>query len=180
MKGIVFREFVDFIETKFGAQVLSSVKSAANSPAFESFEDDAEYDEKYLFSMVEFLNRATGIPTTDIVRIYGKHLFARLVVNYHSYLEPADTSFQFLQQVESLANNQIQQIYPDSHLKLEFDPAEANRMVMLYQSRDEYTDLTEGLLKGCIEHFGEKVIFEREDHLEEGVNTVKFSMLKMF
>mgnify|MGYP001797273030 CR=1 FL=1 len=180
MIGFVFREFVDFVETKFGSQVLSSIRTAANTPEVESFDDEAEYDERYLFNLVECLHRATGISQNDIVRIFGKHLFARLVVNYQSYLKPADSSFEFMQQVENLANRQIKQVNPESSLKLEYNPESTDRMIMVYQSCDEYTDLTEGLMKGCIEHFGEKVVIEKEEHAEEGQSSVTFSLVKIF
>ncbi|MFQ5771090.1 MAG: heme NO-binding domain-containing protein, partial [bacterium] len=60
----------------------------------------------------------------------------------------------------------------------EFDTSEQGRLSMIYSSERGLADLAEGLILGCIDHFGERIELRKEDLSDGKGKTVRFILTK--
>ena len=59
---------------------------------------------------------------------------------------------------------EVRKLYPDAELPaFEYSRPMEGTLIMTYQSHRAMADFAEGLILGCIEHFGEPIALERED-----------------
>jgi hypothetical protein len=164
MKGIVFREFLDMVEGRFGMEVVDRIIEEADLPSGGAYTSVATYDHDEILRLVDQLHQATGAPAPELVRAFGRHLFGRFRTLYPALFLKVDSSFDFLERVETIIHIEVRKLYPDAELPT-FECARPGpgRLVMLYRSQRPLADLAEGLIEGCIEYFGEAIEVGRED-----------------
>ena len=163
MKGVVFTEFLELVEDKFGLQVVDTVITKG-CPFSRGFTSVGTYDYRELLSMVGQLSSETGAPTGTLVKTFGKHLFQTFLKSYpEAFLNTCSTA-ELLHQVEDAIHIEVRKLYPDAELPtFRFPPASPNEFVVEYQSSRPFADLAEGLLEASIHHFGESFVLERTD-----------------
>ncbi|MGH8354618.1 MAG: heme NO-binding domain-containing protein [Pseudomonas sp.] len=177
MKGIVFTEFLEMVEQRFGLETLDRVIIQAQPPNDGAYTAVGTYDHQELVRLVVALSEATRVPAADLIKAFGEHLFQRFTQTYPSLFLGVDSAFNFLRSIEHYIHVEVRKLYPDAELPaFTYESHAANQLVMLYQSRRPFADLAEGLIRGCIDHFGENIELQRED-LESGqTNRSRFTL----
>lgn len=164
MKGIVFRELIDFVEEHFSFDMADKIISSANLATGGAYTSVGTYDHKEIVVLVSHLSEATNIPVPDLLRTFGEHLFKRFSVLYPSHFAGRDSVFAFLRILDNKIHVEVRKLYPDAELPVfEHESPEPDRLVFVYSSRRPFADLAEGLIRGCIDHFGESITLTRED-----------------
>ena len=75
MKGVVFTQFVDFVEQKHGLEVVDEMMSAADLPSGGAYTSVGTYDHQELVKMVVALAKNTETPIPDLLNSFGESLF---------------------------------------------------------------------------------------------------------
>jgi len=177
MKGIVFTEFLEMVEARFGLETLDRIIVQAQPPNDGAYTSVGTYDHQELVLLVIALSEATQIPVPDLIKTFGKHLFERFTQAYPSLFLGVDSAFNFLRSIEHYIHVEVRKLYPDAELpSFTYESPAPHQLVMIYQSRRPFTDLAEGLILGCIEHYGEQIDLQRDD-LESGpINRSRFTL----
>lgn len=163
MKGIVFTEFLEMVEKRFGPDVADAIIVNANLPSGGVYTSVGTYDHKELVALVVQLSSVTKAPPPALVKAFGKHLFARFVVGFPKFFANVSSSFQFLRNVESYIHPEVRKLYPDAELpRFEARDVDAQTLELIYRSSRHFADLAEGLIEGCTEHFGDAIDLRRE------------------
>ena len=69
----------------------------------------------------------------------------------------------------------MRKLYPDAELPtFEVKRPSADELQMLYKSKRPFADLALGLIRGCADHYGERVEIERVDLATNGTCEVRF------
>src|SRR5690242_6345767 len=76
LKGVIFTEFLDFVEVQFGTTLAAGVLAAAEVPPGH-YRTLGSYDHRELVRMIEFLSTAKGVPSKELTRRFGAHVFQR-------------------------------------------------------------------------------------------------------
>lgn len=80
---------------------------------------------------------------------------------------------EFLPQVDGYVHLEVRKLYPDAELpSFSCTTPEPGTMVMTYRSKTNLPDLAEGLILGCIDHFGDSVSVKRGTGLKNPPETV--------
>jgi hypothetical protein len=108
------------------------------------------------------LSAETGVPVADLVRAFGKHLFGRFALAYPRFFQGISSSFQFLSGIESVIHAEVRKLYPDAELPTFEVEQGHNTLSLTYFSEHPFADLAQGLIEGCIAHFGETTQLQRE------------------
>ncbi len=175
MKGVVFSEFIDFVEETFSAEVVDDIIEVSDLPSGGAYTTVGTYDHRELLKLVAALSERSSIPIPVLVRSFGKHLFGRLTLAYPRFLDGIETSFEFLQRVENHIHVEVLKLYPDAELPhFECEASQPGRLSMIYRSQRPLADLAEGLMEGCAEHFSERIRIERENLADEPHSAVHF------
>jgi hypothetical protein len=125
------------------------------------------------------LNKETGVPVPDLLHTFGRHLFIRFVKAYPAFFEHAPSAFSFLEQIDNHVHVEVRKLYPDAELpRFECSRPAPNSLVMTYISKRRFGALAEGLIAGCIDHFGEKIRIDKEDLSDEHESRINFRLTK--
>ncbi|MDX2029022.1 MAG: heme NO-binding domain-containing protein [Blastocatellia bacterium] len=177
MKGMVFTEFLDMVEEKFGMDVADQMITSCDLPSGGAYTAVGTYDHQEIVQLVIKLSQLSGVALPDLLRAFGQHLFGRFVVRFPEMFEGIDDAFTFLQRIESHIHTEVRKLYPDADLP-HFDCTltSPGELVMVYRSNRGMADLAEGLINGCAAHYNEPLRIHRED-ISEGAGTgVQFTI----
>jgi hypothetical protein len=163
MKGVVFTEFLEMVEAKFSADMVDDIIDESELPSGGAYTAVGTYDHTEIVSLVVSLSKHSGIAVSDLLKVFGEHLFGRFVIGYPRFFTNVSDAFTFLSGIENIIHAEVLKLYPDAELpRFEVEHHDAARLVMRYNSKRHFEDLAEGLIKGCIKHFGNNISLSRE------------------
>jgi hypothetical protein len=164
LKGVVFTEFMEMVEARMGLDMLDRIITEAELPNDGAYTAVGTYDHAELVRLVTALSNATDLTTSQLVFMFGEQLFHRFSVGYPALFGDAPTAFDFLSRIDGVIHVEVRKLYPDAELpKLECVRPSANALIIMYSSPRGFGDLAEGLIAGCIKHFGEPISYTRTD-----------------
>lgn len=179
MKGIVFTEFLEMVEETFSFEVADRILEASDLASGGVYTAVGSYDHAEMVQLVTHLSQETDMAVPDLVRAFGKHLFGQFEKRYPQFFEGIDSAFDFLQRVESYIHFEVRKLYPDAELpRFECDASQPGCLVMVYHSNRPFADLAEGLIMGCIAHYGEDIDLQSQDLSDGQRQHVRFSLTK--
>lgn len=180
MKGMVFTEFMDMIDTKFGPALTERIIDATPLADGGAYSAIGTYDHRELLGLVANLSRETGIAVPQLVQTFGQHLFGRFLDLYPVFFEGVGSMFEFLEQVDDHVHIEVLKLYPDAELPhFVVEPVDESRMGFVYESTRPLADLAEGLIRGCAEHFGDTVEIQRETISTQSGSAVRFLITRI-
>ena len=179
MKGIVFTEFLEMVEEKFSPETLDRIIKEAALPNDGAYTAVGTYDHREMVRLVSSLSAATQVPVPDLLRVFGQHLFTRFAQGYPEFFRDPTGAFQFLLGIESRIHTEVRKLYPDAELpRFDCHTPDREHLVMEYQSARAFGDLAEGLILGCIAHFGEPIDLHRQNLPGEPGTHVRFTLAR--
>lgn len=158
MKGVVFTEFVEFVENKFGFDVVDEMIANSNTSTNGIFTQAGNYPFSDMLCMVQALSGITNIPLGGLVEAYGRHLFHILVVIYPEPIKHHKTTFDFIKSVEKAVHPEVKKLYPDTELpSFELLEETTNILKIRYHSSKPLMDFAKGLMLGCADFYNENL-----------------------
>ncbi len=176
MKGMVFTEFLEMVESAHSYNMVDRIIEEARLPSGGAYTAVGTYDHAEMWSLVSQLSHATGTAVPDLMQAFGRHLAQRLA-NSHPVFFEASSLFDFLASVDSLIHVEVRKLYPDAELP-HFEVLERTpqRMQLVYRSPRHFGDLAEGLMQGAAAHYGEPVRITRETVSEVSGSHIRFTL----
>lgn len=180
MKGVLFTEFMEMMDNQFGPELAEQVLQASQLPSGGVYTSVGTYHHHELLALVQQLSLATAIPAPDLVRSFGRQLFARFAGMYARFFEGVTSSFQFLEKVDDHVHVEVRKLYPEAELP-SFTPQRLDdrRMIFDYRSSRPLGDLAEGLILGCADHYGDRVQIQRETLPAESGTAIRFLITRL-
>lgn len=172
MKGIVFTEFLEFSELKFGASQVDQAIMNSQLATGGAYTAVGTYDHRELMAILSQLSTGTGLSVSELLLSFVHHLFGVLARSYAQLVAHATDAFSLIESVDGEIHTEVCKLYPDAQLpKFTHIRKGGDQLVLIYRSERALGDLAEGLLRGCFGHFREAVRVTRED-LSNGTGTV--------
>ena len=98
-------------------------------------------------------------------------MFERFYVLFPQYFKGISSSFEFLERIEDYIHVEVRKLYPEAELpSFACDTSEPGHLSLTYRSTRPFAVLAEGLIRGCVAHYGEAADIEVED-LSGGAGT---------
>jgi hypothetical protein len=168
MKGIVFTEFLELVEDKFGLEIVTQIIEGCELDTAGVYTSVGIYSHKDMFKMVAKLSELKHIPVSELLEMYGQYFFDVLSTTYPQFMDQPN-SFTFLQSIDNYIHPEVLKLYPEAELP-SFDAkiSGENEMTLLYQSSRKMSDFAVGLIKGATNYFKEEVIIEKVSVEKEG------------
>lgn len=176
MKGVVFTEFMELVESRMGLDMLDRIIGEADLPNDGAYTSVGTYDHAELVRLVTALSNATGLSISELILMFGEHLFVRFSVGYPALFADVTNSFDFLERIDGVIHVEVRKLYPDAELpSLVATRPAPGELELVYSSPRGFADLAEGLIRGCIKHFGEPMTVQRTDlEKQGGVHRARF------
>jgi len=179
VKGIVFTEFAEWIEHRWGVEVLDEIHQASELRSGGAYTAVGTYDHEELVQLVVQLAVRTQCTVRDLLIEFGQHLFGRFAAGYPEFFKGVPSAFSFLERVEHHIHTEVRKLYPDAQLPhVDCEAAGDDSLTVIYRSARPFADLAEGLILGCLAHFGELVELERHDLESVRGTAVRFLLTK--
>jgi hypothetical protein len=171
MKGVIFTEFLAFIEQKFDLLMVDHLISATRPASGGAYTAVGTYEAGELMAMVIELSRKLGVPVPDLVKAFGGHLFHYFVSSHSQTMGEVRSTVELLASVENRIHVDVRKLFPDAELPtIGFEQIDPKTSVVVYRS--------EGLIAASIDHFKEPIALKRED-LPPGNGThAKFTLVR--
>ncbi len=178
MKGMVFTEYIEFVEDTFGFETAQDMIEGADLKNDGAYTGVGTYDSSELVAMVVKLSELTKTKIPDLLIAYGKHLFMRFTKLYPHFFPEEITIFSFINKIDNYIHVEVQKLYPDAELPtVETIAMSEDKMEIVYSSNRKFGDFAHGLLLGAVEFFNEDIGIEKELIFEDG-SKVKFILSK--
>ncbi|MCI4666018.1 MAG: heme NO-binding domain-containing protein [Neomegalonema sp.] len=154
MKGVVFTEFIDFVEQSHGDDVVDQMIDNANPPSGGAYTAVGRYDFAELAALIGALSTIINRPAPQLIRAFGGHLFHRLAALHPHFIRDAEDPLDFIESVENVIHVEVKKLYPDAELPtLTPHRLSHDRLELDYCSCRPLGELCVGLIEGCAAHF---------------------------
>ncbi|USE33786.1 heme NO-binding domain-containing protein [Endozoicomonas sp. SCSIO W0465] len=158
MKGIIFTEFIEMVESRFSVEVAEQIIAAAELSSGGSYTSLGTYSHQEILNLVTRLSAVSGANPVDLQCAFGEYLFGRFSQVHPEFFQGVKGSFEFLSKVQGYIHIEVRKLYPDSNPpKLTCKPINEHCMELHYESHRPFAPLALGLIKGCGMHFGERL-----------------------
>lgn len=162
MKGVVFTEFLEMVESRFSADMVDDIIDDAKLPSGGVYTAVGTYPHEEIVALVVALSQRSGTAVRDLLLAFGEHLFGRFVVGYPTFFGSTSDAFTFLAGIEDIIHREVHKLYPDAELpRFDVEQHDDQQLTLLYDSRRHFEDLAEGLMRGCIAYFGGGIAIAR-------------------
>lgn len=78
MKGIVFTEFLEMVESEFGLETVDNIIEKADLPSQGIYTSVATYEFNEMVALVTQLSEEVDLPAGDLIYAFGLYLFSSL------------------------------------------------------------------------------------------------------
>lgn len=174
MKGIVFTEYLEFIEDTFGLEIAQRMIDNAALINDGVYTSVGTYNSSELVTMVDELSQLTNIEIPVLLKTYGEHLFSRFAIMYPHFFPKELTINDFFYQIDTYIHVEVKKLYPDAELPLvEVISNKNGVMEIMYSSSRKFGDFAFGLLSGAITHFKQNIEITKS-LVEQDGSKVKF------
>ncbi|XRE44513.1 Guanylate cyclase-related protein [Tenacibaculum discolor] len=164
MKGIVFTEFLDLVEDKFGIEMVDKIIEQSELDSGGVYTAIGTYRFSEMLQLLENLSNNTGVSTDDLLLVYAEHFFSVIEDSYPGLLATYNDPIEMLSSIEDHIHVEVKKIYPDAELPTFLvEEKSENSLVMLYKSSRAMHHFGLGLMNKTFEHFNSsaEIILEK-------------------
>ena len=178
MKGIVFTEFLELVEKKFGLEMVDTIIQKSNLDSGGIYTSIGTYSFSEMLSLLTNLSNITSISIDDLLFVYAEHFFTVIEKSYPDMLTRYKDPIEMLSSIEHHIHVEVRKIYHDAELPT-FEVLEKtdNKLVMIYKSSRAMHHFGLGLMNKTFEYFNTKSDISLEKIKEDGT-IVKFTIHK--
>lgn len=177
MKGVVFTEFLDFVGTAHGADMVDDIIDDADLANDGAYTAVGTYPFTDMQRLVIALATRTKTSAPELLRTFGDHLCRRFVVKFPEFFHAQTCLFDFLESVDRHIHVEVHKLYPDAELpKFTTVRCEAGFMSLDYASCRPLASLAEGMIGAAADYFGQEVAITRSNIEDEAGSRTRFSI----
>ena len=169
MKGIVFTEFLDMVDSVYSPVVVDDIIDSSDLASAGSYTAVGTYPRTEMTALVGALSERVDTPAPDLLRAYGQHLFGRFHALYPGFFTNDPDVLDFLEGIEAVVHSEVLKLYPDAELpEIAATRMSPDVVELDYTSPRCLADLAEGLLRGALADFGSQAELTRLDLSDDG------------
>jgi len=179
MKGIVFTEFLEMVEGKFGYELVDQLLTENKLESGGVYTTVGTYNYSEMVTLILHVSDRTGIETSILLNEYGKYFFQILLESYPHFFQSMTEPFDFLESIEKHIHVEVKKLYPDAELPtFETERSSPNTLKMIYKSERKMSDFAEGLIFKTLEHYKTPNEISKKN-IEEDGTVVQFLIQKL-
>lgn len=176
MKGIVFTEFLEMVEEKFGLEVVDQIIEKADLESDGIYTAVGTYDFSEMVKLLTGLSETVSLPPDLLLQTFGHYLFLSLGKAHPEVIENYTDPLELIACIEDHIHVHVKKLYPDAELPT-FNVLERSdhTLSIIYSSSRGLYRLAQGLIESTFEHFYQSAKVEYE-LLESDGTKVKFQI----
>ncbi|MDN3491253.1 heme NO-binding domain-containing protein [Winogradskyella bathintestinalis] len=178
MKGIIFTEFLDLVEEKFGLGMVDEIINQSQLESNGVYTSVGTYEFSEMLQLISHLSENTSISVDDLLLVYSEHLFKALIKSHPNLVEHYKDPMHLLASIENHIHVEVQKIYPEAQLPtFLLEERTDTKLVLVYKSEKALYMLGKGLMLETFKLFktSAEINFEK---LNEAGTEVRFIIEK--
>jgi hypothetical protein len=154
MKGFIFTNFVDFIETTHGLEMVDEMITNCNLPSEGIYSSFSNYDFDELVSLLTYVSTKTNTNPEILLEKFGVFVFPYLIGKHSYIIENFDNPIDLIGGIENHIHIEVKKLYNDADLPT-FRVVEKTekKLSIIYNSSKGLTYFAIGLIKETLNHF---------------------------
>ena len=169
MKGIVFTEFLELVEEKFGLEMVDTIISSSDLESKGAYTAVGTYSFSEMLQLLQHLSEQTGLSIDALLLVYAEHFFEVIKISYPGLIETYKDPIEMLSSIENHIHVEVKKIYPDAELPtFEIVDRTATSLIMIYKSSRAMHHFGLGLMNKTFEHFNATATINLEKIKEDG------------
>ncbi|PKG53335.1 MULTISPECIES: heme NO-binding domain-containing protein [Olleya] len=178
MKGIVFTEFLELVEEKFGLEMVDNIITSSTLESEGIYTAVGTYSFSEMLQLLTHLSENTGISIDNLLLVYAEHFFSVIENSYPGLLATYKDPIEMISSIENHIHVEVRKIYPDAELPT-FEVVEKteNSLIMIYTSSRAMHHFGLGLMNKTFAHFNSTATIDLQKIKEDGTE-VRFVIHK--
>ncbi|AEH01182.1 heme NO-binding domain-containing protein [Lacinutrix sp. 5H-3-7-4] len=178
MKGIVFTEFLELVEDKFGLEMVDNIISSSNLESGGAYTAVGTYSFSEMLQLLQHLSSNTGISIDNLLLVYAEHFFSVIEHSYPGLLATYNDPIELISSIENHIHVEVRKIYPDAELPtFLIEEKSSDSLRIIYKSSRAMHHFGLGLMNKTFEHFNTTAKIELQKIKEDGTE-VRFIINK--
>ena len=178
MKGIVFTEFLELVEDKFGLEMVDKIITKSDLESNGIYTSVGTYSFSEMLQLLQHLSANTGIDIDTLLLVYAEHFFSVIENSYPGLLATYKDPIEMISSIENHIHVEVRKIYPDAELPVFIVEGKTeNSLTMIYKSSRAMHHFGLGLMNKTFEHFNATATITLEKIKEDGTE-VRFVINK--
>lgn len=175
MKGIVFCEFIEMVNTQFSEEMSDDLIDATDPASGGVYTTVGTYDYNELVAMVVELSKRVNAPVPDLIHAFGLHLSKVFASKFNDFFSECATTVDFLKRIDNHIHVEVRKLYPDAELPVfSYEDLQEGQFKLTYESQRNFADLAHGLIEGCATYYNESFVIERHSLPSDKACSVEF------
>lgn len=155
MKGIVFVELLKMAEDLVGEAAVDAVLDATPLSTGGAFTAVGDYPCSDLVALVSAFSQATTVPGAELQRQFGHWMMNAFKTYYPGFFDSRPDVLAMLEAIEGEVHVEVRKIYPNAELPtFATERLAPDALRMDYSSTRPLVPFCQGLIEGCVDHFG--------------------------
>ncbi len=178
MKGIVFTEFLEMVESKFGLETVDAIIEDSQLSSEGIYTSIGTYDFNEMVSLLTNLSAKVKIDVDTLIYTFGQYLFTSLGKAHPDVIQNYTNPLALIYSIEDHIHIHVKKLYPDAELPT-FKILEKTdtSISMIYSSSRGLYRLAHGLIEKCFEHYNSSATVSYELLKSDGT-MVKFDVVQ--
>jgi hypothetical protein len=178
MKGIVFTEFLELVEDKFGLETVDHIILNSELESNGIYTSIGFYSFSELLQLLQRLSESTQISVDNLLLLLGEHFFGAVEKSYPELMSAYKNPIEMIASIENHIHIEVKKIYPEADLPT-FKVIEKteNSLIIDYESSRAMYYFSLGLMNKIFEFFNSTATIELEKIKEDGTE-VRFVIHK--
>jgi len=178
MKGIVFTEFLELVEDKFGLETVDRIISESQLESGGIYTSVGTYSFSEMLQLLQNLSEQTGVTIDNLLLVYGEHFFSIIETSYPGLLATYQDPIEMLSSIENHIHVEVRKIYPDAELPTFIvEKKDHKSLTMLYKSSRAMHHFGLGLMNKTFEYFNSTATIKLHKINEDGTE-VRFVIVQ--
>ena len=179
MYGVVNLAIEDLIVTEYGEQVWDEIRQTAGVDHIETFVVAQQYPDEVTYALVATISKRLGIPSTETLRLFGRHWIQYTLRNHHGQLlQFAGTTVrEFIGNVDLIHANVAASMPGLKVPTIDVEDIQEDHFLVHYRSpRDGFAPMLVGMLEGIALHCESRIEIEHRHRKSDGADHDIFSV----
>ncbi|MEM9387255.1 MAG: heme NO-binding domain-containing protein [Pseudomonadota bacterium] len=162
MRGLIFTEFMDYVEARFGLGRVEAVLDAIAASDGGAYTAVDNYPAQELYAMLAAVARQEHEDAEALLVDYGRHLFGVFLTGHPEYFGALQSTAALMERVEDHIHIEVKKLHPDAKPPRFRTQGGNGEWTVRYYSHRPLHALAHGLMEASAVHFGERLRIVRE------------------
>ena len=153
MKGLLFCEFIEFLEEQIGDDETQEIIDSAELASEGAYSRVGFYDYQELIQLLVTTAAYTQKEAGDLLQSFANHLFMVFKRDYSSFFDGVTSAAEMLKTIDDHIHVEVKKLYPDAELP-EFRYEEKGKELHLYYSSPRpLAGVAHALINACLFYY---------------------------